>query len=77
MLQGKTVLVTGGSGHIGREICCCCHNYGARVIFSWHSDEAAAQKLAAELPGALPVRIDLGDVADIKQKIGELYSELE
>jgi 3-oxoacyl-[acyl-carrier protein] reductase len=77
MLKGRTVLVTGGSGHIGREICRLCHGYGARVIFSWHRDESAAETLAAELPGSLPVRIDLGDVADIKQKIDGLYRELE
>jgi 3-oxoacyl-[acyl-carrier protein] reductase len=77
MLQGKTVLVTGGSGHIGREICRCCHNYGAKVIFGWHSDQAAAQQLAAELPGASSLCIDLGNVADIKQKIEQLYREVE
>jgi NAD(P)-dependent dehydrogenase (short-subunit alcohol dehydrogenase family) len=77
MLQGKTVLVTGGSGHIGREICRVAHGYGARVIFSWNSDQAAAQQLASDLPGSLPVRMDLGDVNDIKDKIAKLYTEVE
>jgi 3-oxoacyl-[acyl-carrier protein] reductase len=76
MLKGKTILITGGSGHIGREICRCCYRYGARILFSWHRDEASAKQLAAELPGALPLRIDLGDVTDIKQKIEALYTEV-
>lgn len=75
MLSGKTVLVTGGSGHIGRDICRRAHAYGARVIFSWHADEAAAKALTAELPGSMAVRIDLADTADIKAKIELLYAE--
>jgi NAD(P)-dependent dehydrogenase (short-subunit alcohol dehydrogenase family) len=77
MLQGKTVLVTGGSGHIGREICRTAHGYGARVIFSWNSDQEAAEQLASELPGSLPVRMDLADVNDIKDKITQLYREVD
>ncbi len=77
MLTGKTVLVTGGSGHIGREICRTAHGYGARVVFSWCNDEEGARQLAAELPGAMPVRMDLADVSDIKNQIEKLYSEVE
>jgi NAD(P)-dependent dehydrogenase (short-subunit alcohol dehydrogenase family) len=77
MLQGKTVLITGGSGHIGREICRTAHGYGAQVIFSWNRDQEAAEQLASELPGSLPVRMDLGDVNDIRSKIEQLYSEVD
>jgi 3-oxoacyl-[acyl-carrier protein] reductase len=75
MLSGKTVFVTGGSGHIGRDICRLAHGYGARVIFSWHADQAAADALAAELPGTAAVRIDLADTADIKAKIEGIYAD--
>lgn len=75
MLNDKTVFVTGGTGHIGTEICRFCHQYGARVIFSWHANEDAADRLVGELPGSTAVRIDLRDIADIKHKIEKLSSE--
>jgi NAD(P)-dependent dehydrogenase (short-subunit alcohol dehydrogenase family) len=47
------------------------------VIFSWNSDQEAAEQLASELPGSLPVRMDLADVNDIKDKITQLYREVD
>ena len=43
MLTGKTVVVTGGSGAIGRAICEVCAEHGAQVALSFQRrDEAAA-----------------------------------
>jgi len=75
MLSGKTILVTGGSGYIGSEICRAAHAYGARVLFTYHSGEAAAQQLLAELPGALAEPMNLRDVADIARGVGALYAQ--
>lgn len=51
-MQGKVIVVTGGSGGIGAAICRQFAAAGAQVQFSWRSDEAGAKQLLAELPGA-------------------------
>jgi NAD(P)-dependent dehydrogenase (short-subunit alcohol dehydrogenase family) len=75
MLTGKRVLVTGGTGHVGAEICRACRRYGAEVLFTYHRSEDAAQKLQAEIPGSRAVSIDLRDVNDIREKIDRLVEE--
>ncbi|HQC80397.1 MAG TPA: SDR family NAD(P)-dependent oxidoreductase [Accumulibacter sp.] len=61
MPRGKTVFVTGGTGHIGIAICRACHRHGARVIFSYRRQRRIAEQLLAELPGSLAVELDLLD----------------
>jgi 3-oxoacyl-[acyl-carrier protein] reductase len=51
-MQGKVVVVTGGSGGIGAAICRQFAEAGAQVQFSWRSDEARGRQLLAELPGS-------------------------
>ena len=75
MFKGKTVLITGGSGFIGSEICRAFHQYGARVIFTYCGNRAKADALCGEMPGAVAIAVDLRDVAGIKEKIGKLYEE--
>jgi NAD(P)-dependent dehydrogenase (short-subunit alcohol dehydrogenase family) len=72
MLSGKTMLVTGGSGHIGAEICRTAHAHGARVLFTYHNKEEQARQLMQELPGSLGVAMDLRSIENITQVIGEL-----
>lgn len=76
MLTGKTIFVSGGTGHVGSEICRACHEYGGRVIFSYHRNQDAARKLADEIPGSRAVSIDLRDVNGIKSAIENLYKEV-
>lgn len=76
MLRGKTVFITGGSGHIGAAICRACHGHGARVIFSYHRRVEAAEALVRELPGALAIPLDLLDVKEIEAGIAALYAEI-
>jgi 3-oxoacyl-[acyl-carrier protein] reductase len=62
-LHGKTAIVTGASGNLGgacaRDLARC----GARVLASYHSNEAAAVKLADEIIAdggdCVPVAMDL------------------
>ncbi|KAF4513901.1 UNVERIFIED_CONTAM: hypothetical protein B566_EDAN017582 [Ephemera danica] len=73
MLSGKTIFVSGGSGHTGTAICRRAYAYGARVIFSYHQRHEQAEALLAELPGTQAIVMDLRDVADIRSKIEALY----
>ncbi|HWR72994.1 MAG TPA: SDR family NAD(P)-dependent oxidoreductase [Nitrospirota bacterium] len=76
MLTGKRVFISGGTGHVGSEICRACHEYGAKVIYSYHRNHEAAQKLLDEIPGSRAVSIDLLDVNGIRTAIEKLYEEV-
>jgi len=58
-LEGRGVLVTGGSGGIGQAVCRVLAAEGARVAVHYHRRAHAAEALAAELPGAVAVGGDL------------------
>ncbi|GAA1544691.1 3-oxoacyl-ACP reductase FabG [Actinomadura kijaniata] len=62
-LTGRTAVVTGGAGGIGRAICADLASLGARVVVA-DLDLPAAEKVAGELGGAAR-RVDLTDPADI------------
>jgi 3-oxoacyl-[acyl-carrier protein] reductase len=57
-LTGKTAVVTGGSRGIGRAIVRRLAADGARVVFSYRQDQAAADALAREVGDAVAVRAD-------------------
>lgn len=75
MLKGKTVLISGGTGYLGSEICRLCYAYGAKVIFSFCRNEEAAQVLTGEIPGARAVVLDLRDVSGTRSAIEDLYQQ--
>ena len=52
MLKGRTAFVTGGSGAVGAAIVRCLAGHGARVAFSFHTEEGKARALEQELAGA-------------------------
>ena len=64
-LTGKTALVTGGSRGIGRAVVEDLAASGARVVFTYRRDEAAAEKVVAETPGAVAVRADQEDLGSL------------
>ena len=64
-LAGKTAVVTGGSRGIGRAIVRRLAADGARVVFSYRQDKAAADALEREVGNAVAVRADQEDPASL------------
>lgn len=66
-MAGRTVLVTGGSTGIGSAIAATFAAAGARVALTYHENEDAAKKVAAELDGgggqvmAVPYALETAD----------------
>jgi 3-oxoacyl-[acyl-carrier protein] reductase len=60
-LIGKTAVVTGGSRGIGRAIVRRLARDGARVVFSYRQDKAAADELVREIGDAIAVQADQED----------------
>ncbi len=69
-LTGKTAVVTGGSRGIGRAIVRRLARDGARVVFSYRQDQAAADALAREVGDAVAVRADQEDPRSIEVLFG-------
>ncbi|WP_238008371.1 SDR family NAD(P)-dependent oxidoreductase [Dactylosporangium sp. AC04546] len=70
-LAGRTALVTGGAGGIGAAICRDLAECGARVVVA-DIDVDRAKELAAGLPDATAVGVDLDDAASIERCVGEV-----
>jgi 3-oxoacyl-[acyl-carrier protein] reductase len=65
-LAGKTAVVTGGSRGIGRAIVRRLARDGARVVFSYRRDKAAAATLAREIGDSVAVRVDQADLTSLE-----------
>lgn len=64
-MKGKTAVITGGVRGIGKAIAKAFCRNGANVILCYRSNDAEAEKTAAELSGFGPqVKLVKGDVAD-------------
>jgi 3-oxoacyl-[acyl-carrier protein] reductase len=65
-------LVTGGGTGIGAACCRALGASGLRVAVHYRSSREAAEKLAAELPGAFALRADLRVDAEVEALVAEL-----
>jgi len=63
-LEGRRVLVTGGSGGIGQGVCRVFAAEGALVAVHWHRNEEAAKRLTADLLG--PATTIGGDLTTVE-----------
>jgi NAD(P)-dependent dehydrogenase (short-subunit alcohol dehydrogenase family) len=69
MLEGKSVLVSGGTGYLGSGICRTFHASGSRVTFTYNRQKEKADALCEELPGSTALELDLRNVNDVEEKI--------
>ena len=75
-LEGKRVLVTGGSRGLGRAIALAAHRDGARVAFTYAKNEAAANETRALLgEGALAYKANAWDAAETDAMVRDLEAK--
>ena len=75
MLAGRRVLVTGGSGGIGRGICEVLAREGARVAFTFHGNAAGADATLGLIRGhgeGLAIQADLRERDAAAKIVGEI-----
>jgi 3-oxoacyl-[acyl-carrier protein] reductase len=66
-IRGRTVIVTGASGGMGRSIARSFAAEGADVVLTYHSSQHDAERVAKEIGDrALVVRYELGDAASAR-----------
>ncbi|RYP20256.1 hypothetical protein DL767_009502 [Monosporascus sp. MG133] len=72
-LEGKIVLITGGSKGIGRAIALRAAQSGASVVVNYSSDAGAANEVVAQIGSdrALAVRADASSVAGVEALVRE------
>lgn len=68
-MSARRCLVFGGSGALGRAVCGALAAEGARVAFTYHKGASAARALAAEVPGAVALPLDVTSVDAIDSTV--------
>jgi NAD(P)-dependent dehydrogenase (short-subunit alcohol dehydrogenase family) len=71
-MSAERCLVFGGSGALGSVVCRALHGAGAQLAFTYHSGDAAADKLTCELPGAEAMKLDLLSVSEIDKLVDQV-----
>ncbi|MFC3999458.1 SDR family NAD(P)-dependent oxidoreductase [Nocardiopsis sediminis] len=71
-LAGRTALVTGGAGGIGRAVCAELAGKGAAVVIVDRDPDAA--RAAEEVPGGRHLPIDLDDPGEVEAGIERLHA---
>ncbi|MDG4787298.1 SDR family oxidoreductase [Micromonospora sp. WMMD1102] len=76
-LNGRTALVTGGSRGIGRAIVRRLAEAGARVVFTYRDDRAAADEVVGRFEGTVAVRADQADLASLEPMFAPVRDGLD
>jgi 3-oxoacyl-[acyl-carrier protein] reductase len=76
-LKGKTAVVTGGTGGLGRRICHALASKGCNVVVVYNESGDIAEKVAVELRGlgvsAKPVQCDLRDNVQVVRMVSQAH----
>ncbi len=72
--MSKTALITGGTGGIGQEAVRTFAKNGYNVAFTYHKNEAAANKLCDEIKGSLAVRCNVAVGAEVDTAVESVLS---
>ncbi len=76
-LEGKTVLVSGGSRGIGAEIVRSLANAGAKIAFTYQQNSSAADSLSSELgQNVLAFHCDSRDMKAVRATVEEVTAKL-
>jgi 3-oxoacyl-[acyl-carrier protein] reductase len=77
-LEGKVVLVTGGSRGIGRGIAKLFSEAGAKVALTYQSNETAAQETLKDLKGSghKIYKLNIADSTDVEDVMGKITTEM-
>jgi 3-oxoacyl-[acyl-carrier protein] reductase len=79
-LEGKKAIVTGGSRGIGRSIAIAFAREGADVLVNYHSNDAAAREVVAEIEKlgrkGVAVQADVADYQSAKKMVGQCVEQL-
>src|SRR5215471_13774234 len=75
-LQATKVLVTGGTSGLGLAMVRSLTEAGARVVLTGRSRERA-REVAADIPGAVGMRLDVRDEASVARAVEWAWSELD
>lgn len=70
MLEGKSIVIVGGTAGLGRSAALACAREGARLVLSGR-DDAAVEETRAQLPGAYVMAADARDPTAAEGAIGE------
>src|SRR5438105_5061701 len=73
-LTGKVAMVTGAAMGIGRATAEVLADNGARVIIA-DIDAAGAEKAANEIPGAVPLEMDVSSEADVDAGVERMQAQ--
>ncbi|MFC4463090.1 SDR family oxidoreductase [Streptomyces xiangluensis] len=77
VLTGKTALVTGGSRGIGRAIVTRLARDGARVVFTYKENQAAADEVVRQLPATTAVCADQEDLGSLEEMFAPVRDGLD
>jgi NAD(P)-dependent dehydrogenase (short-subunit alcohol dehydrogenase family) len=72
----RRCLVLGGSGALGGAVCRALSAQGARVVFTYFSNERVSRELAERLPGCAALRLDLASIDSISETVDQAVTIL-
>jgi 3-oxoacyl-[acyl-carrier protein] reductase len=77
LIEGKKILITGGSRGIGAGIVRACAENGAQVAFTYSNNKDSADKILSELPGSghMVVPMQMEDDTSIQSAVDQVLGQ--